>query len=566
MAIFDDIYSAAFNLTGRPQRRSGADAPRTAEAFVNIALAARHETLDLRGLGLSALPPSIADCTWLTSLNLGDNELIEIPPEVFALPYLRRLYVHNNRIRKIPSGIDRLTQLDSLYAHSNQIAHVSDAIGRLPVLQVLNLAYNKLTSFPESLCRQQRLRALFLQGNRIEVLPDEIGLLATLEELHLDQNALVELPSTLDGLQSLEILNLANNNISALPGSTARLSALQHAFIEGNPLERRFQHLPGNRGLPGVPESRKIAQRLKGVRLPARDYDAPTIPPPKPGPIFTVDDTLIITLVAPSPSAELADLGELLTSLQTALGDLSDRSSGSNAYQALWKVAADYNSYLGSGTVNVDGIYGRGMRLINAYHRTQVEIAREQEIPEIPAGIAEACDSAIVLHGVVIASTVRGRHLIELAHHFDVRKIDRDALKTTLIACADAIGKQGQLFSSEVRTLTADMAHAVAAGPFPERSTDEAVRTYFNLTTTIGRALIAGFSGAAVLIASEAVVASQPGAMAINQGKIWIDALWQFTWAHEALFGQLAFLCGMDFAWLTALLSWMRRREAAGEQ
>ncbi|WP_443729301.1 leucine-rich repeat domain-containing protein [Sphaerisporangium perillae] len=71
---------------------------------------------------------------------------------------------------------------------------VPEAIGDLPDLRRIDLAWNRITDVPPSIGRLRRLAVLLLDGNRLTGLPQEIGRLGALRELHLDGNALEASP------------------------------------------------------------------------------------------------------------------------------------------------------------------------------------------------------------------------------------------------------------------------------------------------------------------------------------------------------------------------------------
>ena len=73
-----------------------------AEARRRIAVV--HQTgrtsLDLSGLGFTALPPEIAALTALKVLELNNNQLTALPPEIAALTALQRLDLDGNPLHR----------------------------------------------------------------------------------------------------------------------------------------------------------------------------------------------------------------------------------------------------------------------------------------------------------------------------------------------------------------------------------------------------------------------------------------------------------------------------------
>ena len=152
----------------------------------------KSRTLFLNNLGLTGLPPEIAQLPWLDSLEISSNNLTRLPTEIQAL-----------------------TKLDALYAGGNEITSLSDEIGALRNLRWLNLA-----------------------GNRLTKLPDQIGNLANLKGLILTENQLHSLPSSIGRLTKLETLDLGGNQLRTVPPELADISSsLTIIELERNPLD-----------------------------------------------------------------------------------------------------------------------------------------------------------------------------------------------------------------------------------------------------------------------------------------------------------------------------------------
>ena len=94
-----------------------------AEARRRIAVV--HQTgstsLDLSGLGLTALPPEIAALTALKVLELNNNQLTALAPEIGALTALKELYLANNQLTALPPEIAALTALQRLDLDGNPL-------------------------------------------------------------------------------------------------------------------------------------------------------------------------------------------------------------------------------------------------------------------------------------------------------------------------------------------------------------------------------------------------------------------------------------------------------------
>jgi CheY-like chemotaxis protein len=136
-----------------------------AEERIEAARVSNASELDLHGLGLTRLPPSIGQLAKLQSLNVFRNQLSALPNAIGNLSQLRFLYISENRLTALPEAIGRLSQLQFLSASENRLTALPEAIGRLSQLHHLNLCNNRLTALPKSLRRLAGLEKLFLQEN-----------------------------------------------------------------------------------------------------------------------------------------------------------------------------------------------------------------------------------------------------------------------------------------------------------------------------------------------------------------------------------------------------------------
>ena len=177
------------------------------------AAAASNETeLDLAELGLTALPPEIAQLQNLRNLSLDGNQLTTLPPEIAQLQNLQDLRLDGNQLTSLPPEIAQLQNLERLWLAGNQLTALPPEFAQLQNLEWLSLDHNQLTSLPPEIAQLQNLRYLWLDGNQLTTLPPEIAKLQNLEHLWLDGNQLTALPPELGQMQNLEHLVLDNNN------------------------------------------------------------------------------------------------------------------------------------------------------------------------------------------------------------------------------------------------------------------------------------------------------------------------------------------------------------------
>lgn len=155
--------------------------------------------LDLRGLGLTELPPLPEE---VRVLDVAENKLTRLP----ALPAtLEILYCEQNLLEQLPP--------------------------LPPGLQMLTCSRNRLRSLPPL---PPALRRLDCAENRIERLPP---LSPTLAYLNCASNRVTELPEI---PATLDYLDAANNLLTEMPFLPARMSELE---LGGNPLRSPYAEL-----------------------------------------------------------------------------------------------------------------------------------------------------------------------------------------------------------------------------------------------------------------------------------------------------------------------------------
>ena len=196
----------------------------------------KPESLDLEGLGLTTLPPELAQLTSLTALNLGHNQLTALPATFTDLAELQVLHVQGNQFAGLPAQLSRLPNLRTLNASNNSIKGMLTSFPQLTELEALYLRGNQLTGLPPQLARLARLRTLDLGDNQLTRVSDDIAQLTSLERLDLSSNRLTDLPSTLYELVGLRTLALGDNQLSRISANLARLINLESLDLTGNQL------------------------------------------------------------------------------------------------------------------------------------------------------------------------------------------------------------------------------------------------------------------------------------------------------------------------------------------
>ncbi|GJY40855.1 putative leucine-rich repeat domain superfamily [Tanacetum coccineum] len=212
----------------------------------------RMKRLDLSGSSFAGtLPASVSNLTQLEFLNLHDNSLWGRIPNLASLSKLRYLSLFsndfdgrnisdwigklpklsvldlrlNNLSCEIPSSIGNLTQLEYLYLnYNNMFGQIPSSLMNLTNLIDIILAFNDLTGSIPNLESLSNLEDLFLSVNKFEkwTLPDWLGpippfpsSLTKLTTLALMENQLRgPIPRSLSNLKNVEAVVLHDNKIS----------------------------------------------------------------------------------------------------------------------------------------------------------------------------------------------------------------------------------------------------------------------------------------------------------------------------------------------------------------
>jgi internalin A len=194
------------------------------------------QTLRLDGNQLTTLPPEIGQLTSLQDLRLDGNRLTALPPEIGQLTRLQTLRLDGNQLTTLPPEFGQLAGLQDVRLSSNQLTALRSEVGRLAGLQGLRLDGNQLTRLPSEIGQLSGLRNLWIADNQLTALPPEIGQLANLRELWLDSNRLTALPPEIGQLANLQKLAANGNQLMTLPSEIGRLANLRNLWLDSNRL------------------------------------------------------------------------------------------------------------------------------------------------------------------------------------------------------------------------------------------------------------------------------------------------------------------------------------------
>jgi hypothetical protein len=206
-----------------------------AEVRIAAAVAARADTLDLRGLGLRDVPPLPSALRQLRVIELGSNRLKKLPLEFLQLRSLQRMGLGNNRLQELQADFFNLEALVSLDLSENKLGELPQLIGSLSRLVEVSFYGNFLRAVPPELFALTRLERLDLSTNRLAGLPEFQSPLSRLQVLDLSRNELQLLPESMRQLISLRVLNLSKNKLTSL-GALESLGLLEELNVAENRL------------------------------------------------------------------------------------------------------------------------------------------------------------------------------------------------------------------------------------------------------------------------------------------------------------------------------------------
>ncbi|UCD48554.1 MAG: TIR domain-containing protein [Phycisphaerales bacterium] len=170
-----------------------------AEKRIQKALETGSPHLNLRRLGLTEVPESLAKLVQLQWLGLDRNRLAQLPEWLGQLSWLQLLRLTENQLTAAPESLGQLIRLRTLHLHRNQLTSVPKWLRQLAQLETLSLSDNQLTVLPKWLCQLTKLRLLLLSGNHLTALPKSLRTLPELEAVYLHGNDALGLPAEVLG-------------------------------------------------------------------------------------------------------------------------------------------------------------------------------------------------------------------------------------------------------------------------------------------------------------------------------------------------------------------------------
>ncbi|KAF8006483.1 hypothetical protein BT93_K0702 [Corymbia citriodora subsp. variegata] len=188
------------------------------------------EILILEDCSLSSkIGKFISKLEHLSSINLRKcKDIKQLPDELHSMKYLGELLVDGTDIERIhfPKGsLENLTRLSA--CDCKKLRDIS-TIGHLTNLSSLALDGANINGLPDTFIFPQKLERLSLKDCRkLGVLPTSIGKLELLEVLDLSSTFITEMPWSVKNLRKLKTLKMAHTFLQKFPGDILNLGNLE---------------------------------------------------------------------------------------------------------------------------------------------------------------------------------------------------------------------------------------------------------------------------------------------------------------------------------------------------
>ncbi|ORZ23360.1 Endonuclease/exonuclease/phosphatase [Absidia repens] len=116
--------------------------------------------LDMGGLGLKHLSPSLFRYGFLTTVYINHNQLTHLPSDISKLSLLEKLDCSGNSISALPPSIGQLFSLKELLLFDNQLVTLPNEVGMLYQLKILGLEGNPLQNDLQALLLNEGTQGL----------------------------------------------------------------------------------------------------------------------------------------------------------------------------------------------------------------------------------------------------------------------------------------------------------------------------------------------------------------------------------------------------------------------
>jgi Leucine-rich repeat (LRR) protein len=180
------------------------------------------------------------------------------------LDMLEYLDVSHNELTSLPSGIGFLTKCTKLIVSHNKLDELPAEIGFLRSSQMMDFSHNVLKETPKSTQELHNLQQLYLHHNKLTQLPN-LKQCSHLKELLLGYNSIEEISeeNIENTANQLKVLDLRDNKLKMIPDEIVNLQSLERLDVSNNNLS----NLPYALGtLPHIKSLMVDGNPMKSIR------------------------------------------------------------------------------------------------------------------------------------------------------------------------------------------------------------------------------------------------------------------------------------------------------------
>ncbi|KAJ1849832.1 hypothetical protein LPJ73_003650, partial [Coemansia sp. RSA 2703] len=145
----------------------------------------------------------------LVHVNLANNEFKDMSV-VEQLPQLNVLNMSGNKLKAISASVAACSKLKAIILGQNKITRI-EHLDKLGDLNTLVVSHNEVTKLPD-MPQLKELTKISAAHNKIATIPD-LALYPKLKEIRLNDNVIRTVPEGIRSCTSLRVIDLGNNMI-----------------------------------------------------------------------------------------------------------------------------------------------------------------------------------------------------------------------------------------------------------------------------------------------------------------------------------------------------------------
>ncbi|KAI7891131.1 Endonuclease/exonuclease/phosphatase [Mucor mucedo] len=119
-------------------------------------------TLDIGGMGLKQISPTLCSYTFLTVLYMNHNNLTHLSSDISKLVHLKTLDCSGNKLSSLPSELGLLSNLRDLLLFDNNLSNLPSELGMLYQLEMLGLEGNPMQADIKNILMKEGTQAVIV--------------------------------------------------------------------------------------------------------------------------------------------------------------------------------------------------------------------------------------------------------------------------------------------------------------------------------------------------------------------------------------------------------------------